>query len=58
MQQERRMAAREYAEFCRWMVEHLGDGGQGLVDTFRSSFAAKYDSPHGSDLGVACVVSQ
>ena len=36
------MAAREYAHFFLWMVEHLGEGGQGLVDTFRASLAAKY----------------
>ena len=36
------VAAQEYAQFCRWMVEHLGEGGQGLVDTFCASLAANY----------------
>ena len=34
--------SREYDQFCRWMVEHLGEGGQGLIDTFRASLAAEY----------------
>ena len=42
VQRERRVAAWEYARFRCWMVEHLGERGQGLVDTFRASLAAEY----------------
>ena len=40
------MAAREYTQFRCWMVEHMGAGGQGLVDTFCASLAAEYATGH------------
>lgn len=42
VQRERRVAAREHARFRCWMVEYLGERGQGLVDTFHASLAAEY----------------
>ena len=36
------MAAREYTQFCCWMVEHLGEGCQGIVDSFHMSLVVKY----------------
>ena len=32
----------EYARFFHWIVEHLGDSGQGLVDKSFTSLAAEY----------------
>ena len=36
------MVAREYARFCCWMVGHLGESDQVLVDTFCASLAVEY----------------